>query len=308
MMDRRSLIKDLIALTGRSASSFASEIGVHRSNLYTWLKRGGRDVGLDAQGRLLDKLGVSGGTLSSSRVHFWTLKSGDLSPLVRILSWASTATFEVVYLAPENLVYRTPDPPPIAIYNSEKKIRILFRRRLDPLTPGNSAIDSLVPSGRSKWKDDPFPGIVPASDLVLRVDSKVFDNWMEGNFSVEEYDRILGSGKATTAEGESSQEAIIENRELAKKLLKLRHQSITSVAKTCGLNPSNVASWLKGIPGRLSQEKQNVFLEYLGISVGETPSPHVVHSWEAFCAEMVLRGIRPEEALSIIDRVRKGKS
>lgn len=65
---------------------------------------------------------------------------------------------------------------------------------------------------------------------------------------------------------------------LASNLLALKAQSITSVAKTCGLNPSNVASWLKGVPGRLSQEKQNILLGYLGISGGTLASDRV-HFW-----------------------------
>jgi hypothetical protein len=302
MMDRQILMIHLIALTGRSASALAAEIGISRSGVTHWLKHGGTSSGIEKQNEILSRLGVYRGTLSPDRVHVWTLKPGwHLASLVRLLSWASSSPFEMVYLAPPSLRIKESLPSdelPLAIYDSEKKIRIIFRRKIDPLNRISEAIDSLVPSGRSKWRE-PHP---------VQIDSETFENWMNGNVSVEEYDRILGLWKTTTVEGESSQKAIMENQELAKKLLKLRHQSITSAAKECCLNTSAVASWLKGIPGRLSQEKQNIFLEYLGISVGETPSPHVVHSWEAFCAEMVLRGIRPEEALSIIDRVRKGKS
>ncbi|MEC4682944.1 MAG: hypothetical protein VST70_04600, partial [Nitrospirota bacterium] len=95
------------------------------------------------------------GTLSPDRVHFWTLKSGELSPLVRILSWASNGPFEMVYLAPDNLRIKKflPDSDLLlAIYDSEKKIRILFRRDPDPLNPDSEVIDSLVASGLIEWK------------------------------------------------------------------------------------------------------------------------------------------------------------
>ncbi|MHB8544746.1 MAG: hypothetical protein ACYC9S_12230 [Leptospirales bacterium] len=299
MMDRRDLIKDLIELSGLSPSHIAERSGLSKTGVLRWLKKGGSDLGENGRNKLLQELGVSRGSLSPNRVHFWKLKSCGLAPLARILSWSSTVPFEMVYLGNPNL--RTmkslsEEELFLSIYDFEKKIRILFRRKLDPLCSDSEKIDSLVASGLSKWRDS------------IRLDSRIFENWISGNVSVEEYDRVLGLRKQATAEGESSQEVIMENQELAKKLLKLRHQSITSAAKECCLNASAVAGWLKGVPGRLSQEKQNIFLEYLGISVGETPSPHVVHSWEAFCAEMVLRGIRPEEALNIIDSVRKGKS
>lgn len=70
----------------------------------------------------------------------------------------------------------------------------------------------------------------------------------------------------------------MEQNNLASLLLNVRGLSITSSAKSCGFNASAVAGWLKGVPGRLSQEKQNIFLESLGVS-GGTLSPHIVHVW-----------------------------
>ena len=201
IMDRRTLIKDLLMLTGRSASSFASETGLHRSNVTRWLKTGESCVGVERQGELLKRLGVSGGSLSSKLVHKWILKSGDLSPLVRILSWASPSPFELVFLSPDSdgVGEYLPENLPLAIYNFEKKIRILLRRKFDPMDPERESIDSLVASGRAKWKDNPFSGIVPSSSPDLRIDSRIFENFLAGNVSVEEYDRILGGEKTTTA-------------------------------------------------------------------------------------------------------------
>lgn len=200
-MDRRTLIKDLLMLTGRSASSLASEIGVFRGSITQWLKHGGTSIGVEKQDEILSRLGISRGNLSSTRVHFWILKSGDLSPLVRILSWASPSPFDLVFLSPDSdgVGEYLPENLPLAIYNFEKKIRILLRRKFDPMASEREFIDSLVASGRAKWKDNPFSGIVPSSSPDLRIDSRIFENFLAGNVSVEEYDRILGGEKTTTA-------------------------------------------------------------------------------------------------------------
>ena len=200
-MDRRTLIKDLLMLTGRSASSLASEIGVFRGSIIQWLKHGGTSIGVEKQDEILSRLGISRGNLSSTRVHFWILKSGDLSPLVRILSWASPSPFDLVFLSPDSdgVGEYLPENLPLAIYNFEKKIRILLRRKFDPMASEREFIDSLVASGRAKWKDNPFSGIVPSSSPDLRIDSRIFENFLAGNVSVEEYDRILGGEKTTTA-------------------------------------------------------------------------------------------------------------
>lgn len=205
MMDRRTLIKDLIILTGRFASSLAKEIGINRSGVTHWLKHGGTSIGIEKQDELLSRLGVVGGTLSPHMVHNWILKSGDLSPLVRILSWASPSPFELVFLSPDNDGEREypPENLPLGIYNVEKKIRILLRRKFDPMSPERESIDSLVASGRAKWKDNPFSGIVPSSSRDLRIDSGIFENFLAGNVSGEEYDRVLGWGKTTMKDGDS---------------------------------------------------------------------------------------------------------
>lgn len=68
---------------------------------------------------------------------------------------------------------------------------------------------------------------------------------------------------------------------IASMLLSLKNKSITSVAKSCGLNHSNVAGWLKGREFMLSIEKQNIFLERLGYS-GNTLASDRVHRWIIF--------------------------
>ena len=199
-MYRRTLVADLIVLTGRSASSLANEIGVFRGSVTHWLKHGGTSIGIEKQNKLLDKLGVVGSTLSSDRVHGWILPSGDLSPLVRILSWVGPGPFMIVYVDPGKQKRYCAWESALAIYDLKRKIRILVRRKLNPIYDDKETIDSLVASGLANWKDDPFPGIFPPDDPV-QIDSKIFDAWMEGCIPVEEYDRILGLGEGGTPEG-----------------------------------------------------------------------------------------------------------
>ena len=204
-MDRRDLVLDLIMLSGKSPSRIAEEAGLSRSGVLQWLKKG-VGIGSRAQNKLLSVLGVSGGTLTSSRVHFWTLKSGELSPLVRILSWASSGPFEMTYLVPDNLNFKKEEfedwgmePNPLAIYDFKKKVRILLRRKLDPFDPAIESTDSLVDSGRTEWRD-PHP---------VRLDLKIFKNWWESNISVDEYDRILRPGEGETPKGKCVRESPI---------------------------------------------------------------------------------------------------
>lgn len=201
MMDRRDLIKDLIGLSGKSPSRIAEDAGLSRSGVLRWLK-GGSDLGEKAQEKLLLALGGFGGTLSPHIVHSWTLKSSEeLVPLARVLSWATPVPFEMVYLVPGHFNFKMEElegwgteDNPLAIYDSEKKIRILFRRKLDPFNPNSEEIDSLVDSGRTVWRElHPLP-----------LDLKIFKNCWNDKLSVEEYDRILGLGEGAHPEGKDS--------------------------------------------------------------------------------------------------------
>ena len=236
MMDRRILVKDLLILTGRTITSTALEAGIDPTNLSRFLK-GHATVSERKMEKVLELLGIEfPATLSPNRVHLWTLKTGDLSSLVRVLSWSSSSLYELVFLAPDNDGVRgyLPENLPLAIYDFKKKIRILLRRKFDPWNPEREAIDSLVVSGLIKWKDNPFFDIFPSSSLDLRIDSRIFENFLAGNVSLEEYDRVLGPREAETLKGKC---------------------------------------------------------------VRETPM-----TWGSFVAEMERRGIRPEEALELIDR------
>lgn len=211
MMDRRTLVKDLIALTGRSASSLADEVGLHRSNLYTWLKKGGRDVGLDAQDRLLDKLGVSGGTLSPMIVHQWTINH-NLDPLREILAWVGEE-FEEVVLIPQDIQVKDwfPTSNLFLLYSSSKSIRILLRQKISPLIPaGASSLVNPTNLPLLKWFDIPKgTGIVDklTSNPLLRISRNLFDKFMsDAPVSLEEFDQILGLMGKIHPKGESPRE------------------------------------------------------------------------------------------------------
>ena len=85
-----TLVKDLFSLSGTTNLKLAISAGVSPPNLSSWLKHGKMMIGEDKQHRLLEALGVSGGTLRKDRVHVWNwkLKELDLGPLVRTLEWA----------------------------------------------------------------------------------------------------------------------------------------------------------------------------------------------------------------------------
>jgi len=221
MIDRRTLISDLIKLEGKSASALAGEIGIHRGNVTRWLKSGGSAISSETQNKILSLLKVDADerSLDKDVVHIWNLKGGDLSPLVRTLAWASPNPYEMVYLAPSNLRVKDWLSPewrsslenpiqigvvlPLAIFDPKKKIRILFRRKLGALVVNPQEIDVLIDSGLSRWKTvqkDSF-----FAKTTIRIDPNIFDNWLSNNVSIEEYDRILGSEAAINTEGESEE-------------------------------------------------------------------------------------------------------
>lgn len=245
MMDRRSLMLDLIALTGRSASSLAAEIGINRSGVTHWLKHGGTSVGVKKQDELLFRLGVTSGSLAPDRVHRWTINH-NLDPIREILAWVGEE-FEEVVLIPREIQVKDwfPTSNLFLLYSSSKSIRILLRQKISPLIPAGAS--SLVNSTNLpllKWFDIPKgTGIVDklTSNPLLRISRNLFDKiWSEAPISLDEFDQILG------------------------------------------------------LMGKIHPK-------------GESPNKDSM-TWEAFNKEMERRGILPEEALTIIDREKKGKS
>jgi hypothetical protein len=191
-LSKRELIRDLLALQGKSASSIANQAALHRS-----------DVGEDAQDRMLTILGVSGGALRKDVVHIWRwkLKGSDIQPLIRVLKWAGE-TYEMITLAPigrnmENWTF----PLPIAIYNRNLPVRIYLEATFSPLI---REVDislfgpRILPLGKARWRPrSRYQAVHPSGHLeTLLIEEKIFDEWEKGIISVADYDRILwGSEK-----------------------------------------------------------------------------------------------------------------
>lgn len=194
--NKRLLAKDLLFLTGRSASSFASEIGVFRGSITQWLKHGGTSVGVEKQDELLFRLGVTGGSLDPNRVHRWTINQ-NLEPLREILDWVGEE-FENIVLIPENVRVKDwfPTSNLFLLYSSPKSIRILLRQKISPLVPpGPSSWVDPANLPHVKWFDyQKGSGIIDklTPNPLLRIPRNLFDKfWIDSDISSEEFDQVL---------------------------------------------------------------------------------------------------------------------
>lgn len=243
-IDRRTLIKDLLLLTGRSASSLAAETGLSRSNVTHWLKHGGSSVGVERQDELLERLGVSGGTLSPDKVHSWTLKTGELLPLAKVLDWAGGRPYEMLFLIPSSLSlkefinYLT---SPHLIRSLSPSIRISFRWRPPvflPVTKIQQIDPVIVQTGLAKWRN--IPKKTPASYPVIKVERHLYDKFEEGEISIENFDLVWNSVK-TLDEGKLDGVSFAREDEVENVWT---WNLILEKVKEAGLNPAEVAKRL----------------------------------------------------------------
>ena len=193
-----TLVKDLFVLSGMTNLQLAKSALVFPSHLSSWLKHGKTTIGVDKQYRLLEALGVSGGTLRKDRVHVWNwkLKEADIGPLVRTLMWAG-GTYEMIFVAPigRNITVWN-FPLPLAIYDRKLPLRILLLRTISPLIPEQDLplLDpGIMPPGKIHWRPrSRYQAVHPSGHMeALQIESRIFDEWEKGVVSVEEYDRIL---------------------------------------------------------------------------------------------------------------------
>ena len=242
MMDSRTLIKDLLILTGRSASSLASETGLSRSNVTHWLKHGGSSVGVERQDELLEKLGVSGGSLSSKLVHNWILKSGDLSSVERILKWAGKKPYEMIYLVPDPVDwrYRGSDlvkfPLLIRSPDSISPIRIVLRRKPSILIPDSEIQEEdiiLVGTGLVKWSQ---------YREISSVKQDLYEKFIRKDISSQEYDQVWNS-----VSGEKMNGAISTKGESEKTPQTL--EELVNQAKSKGISLQEASEKLFGKSG-----------------------------------------------------------
>lgn len=202
-----TLVKDLFVLSGMTNLQLAKSALVFPSHLSSWLKHGKTTIGVGKQYRLLEALGVSGGTLRKDRVHVWNwkLKELDLGPLVRTLEWAGS-NWEMITLAPlgRNITEWT-FPLRVAFYDRNLPVRIYLRTTLSPLIRGaDLSLFGLhiLPPGKVHWRPrSRFQALHPSGRLeTLLIDAEIFDEWEKGVVTVEDYDRILwkAEGKVET--------------------------------------------------------------------------------------------------------------
>ena len=241
-IDRRILIKDLLLLVGRSASSLASEIGLSRSNVTHWLKHGGSSVGVERQDELLEKLGVSRGTLSPDKVHYWTLKT-DLLPLARMLDWAGGRPYEMLFLLPSFDIKVLTDffSYPYLIRSLSPSIRISFRWRPSvflPVTKIQQIDPVIVQTGLAKWRN--IPKKTPASYPFIKVERHLCDKFEEGEISIEEFDQVWNSVK-TLDEGKLDGASFAREDEAE---YAWTWEAVMTKAKESGLTPREVAESL----------------------------------------------------------------
>ena len=193
-----TLVRDLFALSGTTNLKLAISAGVSPPNLSSWLKHGKMMIGEDKQHRLLEALGVSGGTLRKDRVHVWNwkLKEADIGPLVRTLLWAG-GSYEMVFLAPIGRnITEWNFPLPLAIYDRKLPLRIFLMRTISPLIPEQDLplLDpGIMPPGKIHWRPrSRYQAVNPSGHMeALQIEDKIFDEWEKGVVSVEDYERIL---------------------------------------------------------------------------------------------------------------------
>lgn len=193
-----TLVRDLFALSGTTNLKLAISAGVSPPNLSSWLKHGKMMIGEDKQHRLLEALGVSGGTLRKDRVHVWNwkLKEADIGPLVRTLMWAG-GTYEMIFIVPIGRnITEWNFPLPLAIYDRKLPLRILLLRTISPLIPEQDLplLDpGIMPPGKIHWRPrSRYQAVHPSGHVeALQIEDKIFDEWEKGAISVEDYDRVL---------------------------------------------------------------------------------------------------------------------
>jgi len=198
MIDIKEIVRDLIFLTGRTITSTALEAGIDPTNLSRFLK-GHATVSEQKMEKVLELLGIEfPATLSPNRVHLWTLKTGDLLPLSRLLSWTNQNPFEMAYLtfSPRKLkTYLTFMNNPLLIRScsSSFPIKIVFRRRPPVLLPESKLEKEdhvLVHMGLAKWRNIPKKYLYP----LIEVDNSTYEKFSTGkDLSVQEFEQVWNS-------------------------------------------------------------------------------------------------------------------
>jgi hypothetical protein len=230
MIDNKDILKDLVVLTGRTVSGLALEAGIDAGNLSRFLK-GHQTVSEIKIKKVYDILGIVNDALSLEKVHNWTVKSGDLLPLARILS-REGISFEMAYLIPSPLTlknqlefYRRP----LLIRSiSSPPLRIVFHRRPRLILPENQFQKEevvLVQSGIAEWRKIPRKYLYP----TIPADKNTYDHFYSGtDIMVEEFDRVWNSVNEKNPKGEE----------------KVLWDALIKKAREAGISPSEASQRL----------------------------------------------------------------
>ena len=232
MIDSTDILKDLVVLSGRTVSGLALEAGIDAGNLSRFLK-GHQTVSEIKIKKVYDILGIVNDALSLEKVHNWTVKSGDLLPLARILS-REGISFEMAYLIPSPVslknqleFYRR--PLLIRSISSSSPVRIVFHRRPRIFLPENQFQKEeivLANSGLASWRKIPREYTYP----TIPSDKETYDRFYSGaEVSIEEFDRVWHS---------------VEKKKAKKECGKDLWEVVMKKAQEAGLSPSEAAKKL----------------------------------------------------------------
>ncbi len=199
-MEKHSLASILINLLGISITSAAKSAGLNTSAVAGWLKGIPGRLSQEKQDELLEKLGVSRRNLSVDRIHYWILKTGDLTPLKEILEWTAKP-YEMIYCLPNKVDwrYRFSDlikfPLLIRSIDSFSPVRIVLVRKPSIFVPDSEIQEEdsiLIDSGLARWS---------LYGEISVVNKPLFERFKNKEVSVQEYDQLWNSLETAPRKG-----------------------------------------------------------------------------------------------------------
>ena len=230
-------------MTGRTITGTALEAGIDPTNMSRFLK-GHQTVSDLKIKKVLEILGIDNTkSLSVERIHIWTIKSGTLFPISRLLS-CDGQDYEMVYLNPIDRKlkdYFGFMKSPLLIRScSTTPVKIVFRRRPPVLLPETEFQKEdvvLVQSGLARWRKIPKKYLYPTID----VENSVYERfYSDKDVSVQDFEKVWNSVyEIPSSDGNSILADPGTESEYG-----WTWESVVSKAKKSGLTPGDVAEKL----------------------------------------------------------------
>lgn len=215
MDDEVGVIKSLIELRRANVSALSREVGYERPNLVSALA-GRRSLPETVRAPLLKALGVEGGRLMPSMVHFWIV-AADLQPLVIVAEALFPRELEICGLWRSGGGLWDPrrvlDRALYGIYGRGNRIVVLRSGVVATLGFAKPVGPETIP--HVCWRG----GSVGASNMV-KLPEKAFHRWETGEVTPEEFDQVL------------------------KRKSKLTWGDANALAEEAGLTPDDFAAWV----------------------------------------------------------------